>query len=257
VFKEIDYGQSGTGEMVKRLFAIDSQNPKVQSQIGSDMEGSGLGPNVFDCELSPDERWLWVSFYAGRHDVEPMLFRHVSGTKFEDITDSSGVQAELSKCYSYEETRIFGWKKDSSGVYLKLDTRGQANANYLDVLAFYNLITHDAAVVSPVFSIPTNADDALEASESAKESAQFHRIIRESAVEEPSIERNLNLIYTLLKRRLNSQEQQQLIAEENEWLATREKKPESEREGFTADRVQALAGRWLRVGTQSQLPGVP
>jgi hypothetical protein len=44
-------------------------------------------------------------------------------------------------------------------------------------MAFYNLITHHATVLSPVFSIPTNADDALEARESAKETAQFWHII--------------------------------------------------------------------------------
>jgi len=36
-------------------------------------------------------------------------------------------------------------------------------------------------------------------------------------------------------------------------LATREKKPESEREAFTADRVQVLAERWLLAGPSAKL----
>jgi hypothetical protein len=48
--------------------------------------------------------------------------------------------------------------------------------------------------------------------------------------------------------------QQKLVAEEKDWLATREKKQESEREAFTADRVQVLAERWLRLSAAGHTP---
>jgi hypothetical protein len=62
--------------------------------------------------LSPNEQWLWIDFDAVTHDVEPILFRHQSGTKFENITDFSGAQDQLGKCYSYESARLFAWKNE-------------------------------------------------------------------------------------------------------------------------------------------------
>ncbi|MBV8352682.1 MAG: hypothetical protein JOZ21_10465 [Verrucomicrobia bacterium] len=250
LFREIDYRPT-EDRVLNRLIAIETKNPQVQSQIGADLEGKGW-PDFVNCELSPDEKWLWIDFNAGPHDFEPMLFRRVSGTTFEDITDSSGVQSELNKCYPFEESRFFGWKKDSSGVYVTLQTRGHVNGvfSYSEVLAFYNLGTQHATVLSPEFSIPTDADDAAVRAESAKETAQFRKIIgAEGAVEERSTERDLNLIYNLLKRGLNTEDQQKLVAEEKDWLTTREKKAEPEREEFTADRVDVLADRWLRLAS--------
>lgn len=250
LFVVVDYTSSDSFPL-HQLFAIETKNPRDRHQVGTDLQGRG---SVWTCELSPDELWLWADFNVDRHAVEPLLFRHESGATFEEITGSSDVETELNKCYTYEEARFFGWKKDSSGVYVTLRTRGHANANYLDVLAFYNLITHHATVLSPVFSIPTNADDALEARESAKETAQFWHIIgTQNALGENSIERDLNLIYDLLKRSLNSDGQLQLVAEEKNWLATRAKKAESEREQLTAERVKVLTERWLRL-TQNAGP---
>ena len=106
-----------------------------------------------------------------------MLFRRVSGTTFDDITDSSHVQSELNKCYPFEESRFFGWKKDSSGVYVTLQTRGHVDGvfSYSEVLAFYNVVTHHATVLSPEFSIPTDANDAAVRAKSAKETRSFAR----------------------------------------------------------------------------------
>jgi hypothetical protein len=248
VFKEIDYRPT-EDRVLNRLIAIDTKNPKVRSQVGVDLEGRGW-PDFVNCELSPDSKWLWIDFNADRHAFEPMLFRRVAGTTFEDLTSSSDVENELNKRYPFEETKFFGWKKDSSGVYVTLQTRGHVNGvfSYSEVLAFYNVITRHATVLSPEFSIPTDADDALARTESAKETAQFRKIIEaKGAVEERSTERDLNLIYNLLKRGLNSEDQQKLVAEEKDWLTTREKKAELDREAFTAERVDVLAQRWLRL----------
>jgi hypothetical protein len=70
-------------------------------------------------------------------------------------------------------------------VYLELQTRGHANANDLNVLAFCNMLTHHATVLSPVFSIPTHADDFLVATESAKETAQFLHIVGANSAGRP------------------------------------------------------------------------
>jgi len=122
-------------------------------------------------------------------------------------------------------------------------------------LVFYNVITHHATVLSPEFSIPADADDAVARAESAKEMAQFRKIVEaKGPFEQRSTERDLNLIYNLLKRGLNSEDQQKLVAEEKDWLTTREKKAELDREAFTAERVDVLAARWLRLTAAGDTP---
>jgi hypothetical protein len=64
----------------------------------------------------------------------------------------------------------------------------------------------------------------------------------------------LNLIYNLLKRGLNSEDQQKLVAEEKDWLTTREKKAALDREVFTEERVDGLAERWLHLTAGGRTP---
>jgi hypothetical protein len=45
----------------------------------------------------------------------------------EALSSSSDLQNELGNCQMYEEAKSFGWKKDSSGVYVTLQTRGHVN----------------------------------------------------------------------------------------------------------------------------------
>jgi hypothetical protein len=45
----------------------------------------------------------------------------------EALSSSSDLQNELGNCQMYEEAKFFGWKKDSSGVYVTLQARGHVN----------------------------------------------------------------------------------------------------------------------------------
>jgi hypothetical protein len=218
----------------------ETANPKNQFSLAGVTGGKGASVS-----FSPNEQWLLVDDYVVVHSCEPRLYRHVAGAKFESLA-SMDVTQQISDYLKGggvdpEMISLENWEPDSSGFTLNAQgERAHGRSPYCEV--FYSIAQGRPIRKTNTRFLIDGADDA----EDAKRYEESQRQQRQLQ------EQELNLIYRVLKRKLDPQAQQQLVVEERKWIEDREKArndPNSGWDTITHDRIAQLAERVLENGS--------
>jgi len=227
---EVHGGTASDGGGVYRLFVIETTKTKDRVALGDEFERS------IEVIFSPNEEWIVLNHYPATGVCKPLLFRHRSEAKFENIP-SLDVDAQVRQLYvkdtgdkqgASSDVPIFvkalEWKPDSSGFTVYLASK-YGDLQFDGWEAFYNVMGGRP--------MTTNVRQRSQADWERME------MLREKN-EKLDLEQQLNAIYQVLKAKIDKDDQAQLVAQERQWLVDREKTNPDDRLEFTRKRIAQL-----------------
>jgi hypothetical protein len=230
---EIRGGRNSDFESVYRLFVIETTKTTDRVALGDEYERG------IDAIFSPNEQWIVLNHYPLSGVCKPLLFHHSSEAKFENIP-SLDVDAQVRELYAKDTgdeegaasdaifVKTLEWKPDSSGFTVFLSSKN-GDLKFDGWEAFYNVMAGHPMTTNVRQS--TQADWERGATQREQK-------------EKRALEQQLNAIYEVLKAKIDEAGQVQLVTQQRQWLADREKTKQGDRSEFTRKRIAQLV-EWV------------
>jgi hypothetical protein len=248
--ENVDYTVSPTGKYVVKIArtkdwseetvcVVETANPRHRFNLEGISGGKGVSVS-----FSPDEDWLEVDDSPAVHDCEPKLYRHIAGARFESLASMDVMKQVLDYLEGVdlvpELVSLEHWEPDCSGFTLRVSETLDVKKRMGSCDVFYSILQ----------GRPTRKTDPHYSAGGTDEAAESKNYEDDRRKQRQLQEQQLNVIYGVLKRKLDPQAQEQLLFEERKWIADREKSktdPNSDWDTMTHDRINQLAERVLQL----------